>query len=244
MQVTVLGSSGGYPAPGTACSGYLVEADETRLWVDAGSGTFSRLLALCPLPELTAALVTHLHADHWTDLPLAIHTLRFAVDLPPLPIYGPPGWTETMGIVAEWAREEDAVFEAREIREGETIEVGALKIEPIRVLHSDQETFGLRIAAGGTTVAYTADTGPCDALEELARDADLLICEAGAPEGVNSEMHLSGRQAGEVAARAGAKSLLLTHLRPEADREQVLADARTAFSGPVELATEGHSLGL
>ena len=67
MRLTVLGSSGGYPAPGSACSGYLLEDADTRLWIDAGSGTFARLLEHCAPNELSAVLISHLHADHWTD---------------------------------------------------------------------------------------------------------------------------------------------------------------------------------
>jgi ribonuclease BN (tRNA processing enzyme) len=190
-------------------------------------------------------VISHLHADHWTDLPLAIHTLRFAVEREsPLPVYGPPGWIETMGIVAEWAREPDPVFSPHELREREALDLGGISVEPIRVEHSDLETYGLRIGDGAATVAYSADSGPTHALDALARDADLLICEAGAPEGEHSELHLTGGQAGEIAARAGVRRLLLTHLRPEADPDQAVAEARATFSGPVELATEGHSLGL
>ena len=113
MRLTVLGSSGGYPAPGSACSGYLLEDADTRLWIDAGSGTFARLLEHCTPDRLSAVLISHLHADHWTDLIVGLHTLRFAFERDePLPVYGPEGWTETMGVVAEWAREEEPAFVA------------------------------------------------------------------------------------------------------------------------------------
>src|SRR5262245_34000632 len=101
MRLTVLGSSGGYPAPGSACSGYLVEDGDSRLWVDAGSGTFARLLEHCSPDELSAVLISHLHADHWTDLIVGLHALQFAFKRDePLPVYGPAGrrrwaWSRT-----------------------------------------------------------------------------------------------------------------------------------------------------
>ena len=58
MRLTVLGSSGGYPAPGSACSGYLLEDADTRLWIDAGSGTFARLLEHCTPDRLSAVLAS------------------------------------------------------------------------------------------------------------------------------------------------------------------------------------------
>src|SRR5262245_13531284 len=139
MRLTVLGSSGGYPAPGSACSGYLVEDGDSRLWVDAGSGTFARLLEHCSPDELSAVLISHLHADHWTDLIVGLHALQFAFKRDePLPVYGPAGWTETMGVVADWAREDPPAFFALELRDREMIAAGSLTIVPIEVEHSDE----------------------------------------------------------------------------------------------------------
>jgi ribonuclease BN (tRNA processing enzyme) len=244
MRITVLGSSGGYPAPGSACSGYLVEEETTRIWVDAGSGTFSRLLQHCTPPELSAVLISHLHVDHWSDLPLALHTFHFAFERDvPLPVYGPADWPEAMGVVAEWAREDDAPFVAGELREGETIDVGPLSVRPILVEHSDDlDTFGFRITNGSATLAYSADSGPNGALQTVARDADLFLCEAGAPGEVEMHMHLNGRQAGEIAERAGVRRLLVTHLAPGTDAAQTLAQAEEAFDGPVDVATDGLTL--
>jgi ribonuclease BN (tRNA processing enzyme) len=241
MRVTVLGTSGGYPPPGSACSGYLVEEDETRVWIDAGSGTFPRLLEHCAPNELTAILISHLHADHWTDLVLGLHVLRFAFERErPLPVYGPSGWMEAMGIVADWAVEDKPAFEPREVREGETIRVGPLKIIPIPVEHTpDLDTYGFRILNGSCSMAYSADSGPCEALVELARGVDLFVCEAGSPGEQEMQMHLNGRQAGEFAAQAGAQRLLVTHLAPGTDSAETLAHARSSFGGPVELAAEG-----
>ncbi len=90
-------------------------------------------------------------------------------------------------------------------------------------------------------MAYSADSGPCDALLELARGVDLFVCEAGSPGEQEMAMHLNGRQAGEVAARAGAQRLLVTHLAPGTDANDTLAHARSSFGGPVGLAAEGLS---
>lgn len=244
MRLTVLGSSGGYPVPGAACSGYLLEEDDTRIWIDAGSGTFPRLLEHCRPEELSAVLISHLHADHWTDLVLGIHTLRFAFEREtPLPVYGPAGWVETMGVVAEWAEEENPAFEPREVREGESIHVGPLKILPMPVEHTaDLDTYGFRIMNGTCTAAYSADSGPCEALVDLARDVDLFVCEAGAPGDEEMAMHLNGRQAGEIAARAGVGQLLITHLSPRANPDETAVRARTAFAGPIQVAVDGLSL--
>ena len=244
MRFTVLGSSGGYPTPAAPCSGYHLEDGDTRLWIDAGSGTFARLLEHCSPDQLSAVLISHLHADHWTDLIVGLHALRFAFEREePLPVYGPAGWTETMGVVAEWAREDEPAFTAGELRDRQTIEAGSLSVVPIEVEHSDDiDTFGFRISNEGSTLAYSADSGPNGALTAVARDADLFVCEAGSPGEVEMHMHLNGRQAGEIAAAAGARRLLVTHLSPGSDPAETLAYVRCTFTGPIELATDGLSL--
>jgi ribonuclease BN (tRNA processing enzyme) len=99
------------------------------------------------------------------------------------------------------------------------------------------EAYAVRLEHGGRSLVYSGDTGPCDTLVELATDADVLLCEAtwtdepDRPPGV----HLSGRQAGEVARKAGAKRLLITHVPAWYRGEDLLAEAREVFDGPAEL---------
>lgn len=68
----------------------------------------------------------------------------------------------------------------------------------------------------GSTVAYCVDTRPCDGAVELARDADLFICDATFTEELTIEArrrgHSTARQAAEMARRAGARRLLLIHV--------------------------------
>ncbi len=81
----------------------------------------------------------------------------------------------------------------------------------------------------------------CEEVIELARDADVLLAEASwthgpdRPEGI----HLSGTEAGQVAHRAGVAELLLTHIPPWTSREDVIAEAKAEFSGPVHAVSAG-----
>ena len=82
---------------------------------------------------------------------------------------------------------------------------------------------------------------PCTALVELARVPTCLLAEAAFLEGpVNPRgLHLTGRQAAEAGAAAGVGAVLLTHIPPWHDPDQVLAEATPHFDGPVSLAVTG-----
>jgi ribonuclease BN (tRNA processing enzyme) len=89
-------------------------------------------------------------------------------------------------------------------------------------------------------LAYTGDTGPSDAVVEMARDADVLLSEASFQDASSLlPFHLSARQAGEHAKAAGVGRLLLTHILPTLDPERSLEEASSAFDGSVGIATEG-----
>ena len=101
--------------------------------------------------------------------------------------------------------------------------------------------YSLRVTAGGRTLVYSGDTGPCDALDEVATGADLLLAEASFESGADNppDLHLTGADCGRTAARAGVGRLVLTHVPPWHDPAVAEAEARAEWSGPVELARAG-----
>ena len=83
--------------------------------------------------------------------------------------------------------------------------MGPFDIRAFEMAHVGVEALGYRIEAGGAVLAYTGDTGPCDAVIEMARDADVLMAEASYQDA--SELlpfHLSARQAAEHAKAAAS----------------------------------------
>ena len=106
--------------------------------------------------------------------------------------------------------------------------------------HVGVSALGFRIEVEGASLAYTGDAGPSDDVVKLARDADVFLSEATWQDQEDLlPFHLSARQAGEHAERAGAGRLLLTHIWPTLDVATSLAQAAEAYTGPVELAIEG-----
>ena len=101
MRLTVLDSSGRYPAAGRAVRqlGGGGRGDQaTRIWVDAGPGTLVNLLRVAELPTLDAIWISHLHDDHVSDLLAANYALRYG-DFQPRrrrsPVFGPPTGSAT-----------------------------------------------------------------------------------------------------------------------------------------------------
>jgi ribonuclease BN (tRNA processing enzyme) len=246
MRVTVIGCSGSFPGPDSPASCYLLEAEGFRLAIDVGNGALGVLQRHADLFGIDAICVSHLHVDHCVDLSSYWVARQYAPGgpRPPIPLYGPRGTAER---VAGFCGEDVAAIRARfEVRhlEPRSQEIGPFRITTERMNHP-VETFGFRVEHAGWKLAYSADTGETDALVRLARDADLLLSEASFRDTDNNppNLHLTGRQAGEHAARAGAGQLVLTHLVPWYDRERSLAEAAESFCGPLSAATSGLVLG-
>ena len=243
MRLTVLGCAGTFPGPESPCSGYLVEHEGYRLLVDLGAGALGQLQRHVGLLDVDAVYVSHLHADHCIDLVAYSYARRYHPDgVPPvLPVYGPKGTAKRIldSYEAPPSHGLEDVYDFREVPPG-VRELGPFTVTAARVNHPI-ECHGLRLEAGGRTLTYSGDTGESEALVELAGGCDLLLCEASWRDDPKNppDVHLSGRQAGEHAARAGAARLLLTHVVPWSDGQDVLAEAAAVSGCPTELARCG-----
>jgi ribonuclease BN (tRNA processing enzyme) len=239
ITVTVLGASGSYPSPGGACSGYLLEAAGTKLWLDAGSGTFANLQRHVPdLGSLDGIVLSHAHPDHWADVLGYQVVLRHIFKRQGVPAFGPPDLHLILEAIHGPTGPE---LDWTTVTDGMTATVGGLRLTFSRTDHQG-ETYAVRIDADGTSLGYSADTGTGWALSALGPALDLVLCEASLePEAAGSIPHLTAAEAGTSAKEAGARRLVLTHFQPGVDREQSRALASEAFGGPVEVAVEGAS---
>ena len=75
-------------------------------------------------------------------------------------------------------------------------------------------------------------------LVALATGADLLVCEAAMPDALKVPGHLTPSLAGDLAARAKVKKLVLTHLYPECDQFDIAAQCRRTYPGPLVIAED------
>jgi ribonuclease BN (tRNA processing enzyme) len=245
VQVTIVGWAGSFPGPHSPASCYLIDTGDFRLVLDLGNGAVGTLQQYTGLADVDAICLSHLHADHCIDMIgySVFQNYHLAGPQPRIPVYGPAGTQERLAraLGGEHLGMTDAFHFA-------TLVPGTIEIGPLRVttghMNHPVETFAFRIEHDGKALAYSADTGPTETLVRLAGGADVLLCEASFVDGPDlpPDLHLTARQAGEHAARAGVGELVLTHLvawnDPAVSREQ----ASEAFSGPLRLASSGLRL--
>lgn len=248
MRLTVLGCSGSVVGPDSPASGYLLtEPGTPPLVIDFGGGVLGALQRHVD-PNQVNILLSHLHADHCLDLPGLFVWRRYH----PIPatergvIHGPSDtWTRLAAASAPAGGELDDftdLFDVRPWVDGEPVEFGTLTVTPRLVSHPT-ESYGMRVSdSDGITLVFSGDTGVCESVVDLARGADVFLCEASwthAPDRP-PHVHLSGTEAGQVAREAGVGELLLTHIPPWTPREDVIAEAKAEFDGPVRAVVSGE----
>ena len=255
LRLTVVGCSGSYPGPAAAASCYLVQAPDgaggtTRVVLDLGSGSIGPLQRHLDPRHLDAVLLSHLHADHCLDLMGLYVMQRHHPEGPTgrrVPVWGPSGTAARLARGYDLA-EPDAMSAELDVQQwaaGVTVAVGSLAVTPFPVLHP-VEAYALRVVwtdpAGATHVlVYSGDTDSCDGLDAAAAGADVLLCEAAFVEGRDAArgIHLTGRRAGQVAARAGAARLVLTHVPAWNPPGVAAREAAQVFDGTVVTAQPG-----
>lgn len=236
MDLTVLGCSGSYPSVDCGCSGYLVRTATTAVAVDLGPGCLSTLQRHVSIDAVDGIVLSHSHADHWTDLASFHVATKYRFERDGVPVFG----TASTRVIAEHLISElEPTIAWSTIGDGAQFAIGDLAFSAERTDHY-VETLGFRVdAADGTSMAYSADTGPEWSMRRLGRDVDLILIESTYPTDAEASglKHLSASMAGEMAREAGAKRCVLTHFWPGTDRSMHERHGSTAYGAPVELAS-------
>jgi ribonuclease BN (tRNA processing enzyme) len=244
IRLVILGAGTAIPVPGYSPAGYLVQIENLPLLVDIGPGTLSRLAeAGVDYRLLDTVLITHHHSDHTLDLV----TLLQAYD-------STPGWTRTDPLhliggigTAKFYDQLMAAYpgiapssynlELREITE-ESLDFPSWKLSTALTGHTSY-SLGYRLETGGKSIVFSGDAVLTPGLVNLARQADVFICECSFPGRAAPSEHLAAEQVGWIAREAGVKRLLLVHLYPPARDADVVSQVRREFAGLVEIAYDG-----
>lgn len=270
MDITLLGTGNPIPDPDRAGAATLVRAENQTLLVDCGRAVTMRLAAMGLGPAaLSALLITHLHSDHTWALNDVLTTRWVTQGADePLRIVGPPGTAEfvdrTLAAMAtdiRYRRDHhrdhltwDPSCAVTEVSEGIAYEERGVRVEAAVVDHGVvRPALSYRIEAEGAAAVIAGDTLPCEALDRLCRDADVYVqtvLRRPLVEAVPSprfhdilDYHSTTEDAGATAARAGVRTLVLTHLIPTpfpgTEQDWVDDVRRAGFDGDVLV---GHDL--
>ncbi len=261
LVVILLGT--GYPRPDADHAGPSTAVVYGDKWfvVDAGRGTTMRIAATeLKYANLRGVFLTHLHSDHTAGLPDLFNTSwQFGRKTVPLQLYGPNGTKRLADAMLEFFAEDihlrrdllekhpaaGATIVTHIVREGVVYDDGEVKVTAFVVDHKPVEhAFGYRFEAGDRTVVISGDTRPNDNLVRYAKGADVLVMEAYLPEHFDKvdkpevaarlkSYHTSAEEAGQLAARAGVKTLVLTHLIPANAEETFRERAARHFKGTI-----------
>lgn len=230
MELTVLGIYGPYPPAGGATSGYLLQSGTTSVLLECGSGILSRLQQFVSIDDIDAVVLSHLHGDHTADMQI----LRYML---PLRKRVGVGAKEKIRVYSPSLPEEEydflcscKPFDVKPVFDGMKTDIGGMRFKFYPAVHP-YPGFGMRVEAEGKIFAFSGDTNANPRLPEMICGADAFLCDCAflhrdkTPEST----HLSVKEAGELAAQNGVKTLIMTHLQPFYDKNEVLDEAKAVF---------------
>ena len=245
---TIIGSGTCVPSLKRSSCSVLVEVGSTKLLFDSGPGSMHSLLrAGIEIFDIDFLCYSHFHPDHTGELVPFIFATKYPnVDRRKIPLT----------IVA--GKGFNNFFNGLKSVYGEWLELppGILQILELDNIAPDQRTFGdfnlmtspmqhrpesiaYRLTdTNGRSVVYSGDTDVNDNLVSLAKETNLLICESAMPDDLRVPGHLTPSLAGDMATRANVQQLVLTHLYPECDQADLVAQCRKTYQGPVMVATD------
>ena len=215
-------------------SGYVIEHEGTRVWVDAGTGTFAQLQRWIDHIDIDAIVITHVHSDHCLDLFPLYYARRFDPRIRDMPLYCPERTLEHLSplLISDSTCTLDMMFDFHEVGEDDDVELGGMHFSFMRTQHPIP-TNAVRAETKDQVLTFSSDSGPDAALDDFASGSDAFLCEATYQNDcIGAPLHLSAAQAADFAKRAAARALILTHIFPGLDPVKSVDEAK-ATAGDV-----------
>lgn len=241
LKFTVLGSAPAWSErPGRPSSSYMLEIGGDAVVLDLGQGSLGSLFPHRDPATITAVVISHMHGDHHVDLIPLRNLLYYHYGEPrSIGLHLPAGLRKRYDAFMG----EDGFLDhmaGEDVIEG-VREIGPFAVQAHPVTHSEN-SHAFRVTDGadadGPGLVYSGDCGRADDLLPLIQEGDTLLCEAfwSTREPIPSANHLNAAQAADVARRAGAADLILTHILESYDPQAALRAASAIFPGSVQLA--------
>ncbi len=252
--------------------------------VDAGDGEVQQLArAGYSLAAVRAVFVSHIHIDHTGGLFAVLGLRQQMGSSGKITVYGPPGIKAMVngllaaiepearsgyGVPGEDYVAPESLVDVVELPDGARVKFDGFTLTAVENTHysfpkdSDMArrygSLSFRFDLADRSIVYTGDTGPSEAVTQLASGADLLFAELIDPKFIETfstqqkrsremhehltDHHINPDQVGQMAAKARVKRVVITHLvagrDPNVDTAPYVAGVKKWFNGPVEIAAD------
>jgi ribonuclease BN (tRNA processing enzyme) len=284
--ITLGTTAGPMPRKDRAQAANVLTVGGTPYLIDAGDGAMRRLVqADVEFLKIGTIFITHHHSDHMAGLASVLNAQWEYNRQQPTHIYGPPGTRRVidgaiqyLSVNAEIRSSEGKItplrdmFIAHEVGTGTIFEDKNVKVIATENTHynfppgsayaTQHKSYSYRFETPGRVIVFSGDTGPSAAVEELAKGADVLVCETVDLDEVRqrridngswqkmspaaqeawtkhiTDEHLTPEQVGKLATKAGVKSVILSHLSVDGTGQQYADKVKATYSGPVTVAAD------
>ena len=247
-QITILGSGTCVPSLVRNPCSFLMKTGWENLLFDCGPGIMRRLLEIgISIFDISYLFLSHFHPDHTGELAPFIFATKYPDSTKRnklLTIVGGNGFINFINRLKSayknWLELPENMLRFLELDKSglDSRQFASFSVETMPMNHRE-ESLGYRITDdNGKSIVYSGDTDTTENLVSLAADADLLICESAMPDTLKVPGHLTPSLAGDMAARAHVKKLVLTHLYPECDQFDLSAQCRKTYQGPLLIAED------
>lgn len=250
FRAIVLGSGTILPSAGRRSTSIFVEAGDTRMLLDCGPGSLDALEEFAlSWRSIEVILLTHYHPDHALDIGRLLAARNADTDKSSrsrIKVCGPSG---LQAFIERWQALFPSMVPKQDYLEIHEIDAGRIEcideaVYACRTAHGSSPSLAYYVERNGKRLVYTGDTGWSDELVVFAREADLLLAECSFPDSSGIAGHLTPSTVGKLAARAGARRLILVHLYPVHGSENPASRASKFFTGPIETAYDGLEIVL
>ena len=222
LEFQFLGSGDAFGSGGRFQTCFRIQWERGTFLIDCGATSLTAMRRFGVDPSLIdLILISHLHGDHFGGIPFLVLEAQFSRRMRPLTVVGPEGVegrvAESMEVLFPGSSRVQRKFSTEfvEFHDRKEITIGPMAITPHAVVHpSGAASYALRVDLGGKVVAYSGDTEWTEALVEVARGADLFVCEAYSFE-KKIKYHLDYKTILEYRSQLGCRRLFLTHMNQE-----------------------------
>jgi len=284
-----LGTAGGpLPRADRAQSSNLLIVNGTLYLIDAGGGVTGRVVQSGNnFRKVSKIFITHAHSDHTAGLATLLVS-EWEQQAEPIDVYGSGVGALVKGAIdylmpnadIRWSegkrRPMTDSFRAHDVEPGVVYQDANVTVTAVENTHfhfqredpayGKYKSYSYRFETPSRVVFFTGDTGPSDAVVDLAKGADLYVTETTSPEEVVEmykkngtwqsktqseregflrhmhEEHVTPEDIGKMAAKAGVKAVVMTHLGPTIDPhddyQRYVDAAKKYYSGPITLAKD------